>query len=223
MNKTKALIAGMAVLLGGFLYAQEEAYIRELTGTVEVKDPGAAEWRAARTEERLSRNTLISTGFKSTARIVLGNSTVIVRPLTRLSLEEIQNTQGSELVNLYLQTGRVRAEVNPPASGKTDFTIRSPTATASVRGTTFEFNGENLIVDEGKVHVTGGDGSSVYVGAGYQVFSNPETGRTTEVAEAAKERLTPGAPAAAVEDMPETAQITPATLDTGVGMGFDWK
>jgi hypothetical protein len=189
---------------------------------VEVKTPGAPEWRAAKAGEQISKDTVISTGFRSMAYIALGNSTLIVRPLTRLSLEEIQNNQGEESVNLYLQTGRVRAEVNPPVSGKTDFTIRSPTATASVRGTSFEFTGENLIVDAGRVHVTGGDSSSVYVGHGHQVFSNPDTGKTAGAAETARSELTPALPTTAAGDTPtETALIPPAAADTG--FGFDWK
>jgi hypothetical protein len=164
---------------------------------------------------------MISTGFKSTALIALGNSTLLVRALTRLSLEEIQNIEGDESVSLYLQTGRVRANVNPPAGGKTDFTVRSPVATASVRGTSFEFNGENLSVDEGRVHVTGKDGSAVYVGAGHTVFSNPETGRTMGAIDTAKEEMAPALPIAATGSAREPAVITPNTIDTDFGV--EWR
>jgi hypothetical protein len=208
------------MVLGGLLFAQD-AYIKEFSGTMEIKQPGAAEWRAARAGERIQKDTMISTGFKSTALIALGNSTLLVRPLTRLSLEEIQNIEGNESVNLYLQTGRVRVDVNPPTNGKTDFTIRAPTATASVRGTSFEFNGENLIVDEGRVHITGGDGSAVYVGAGHAVFSNPETGRTAGAAETAREELAPALPIAAAESVPEPPAIAPNTMDTDFGV--EWR
>jgi hypothetical protein len=185
----KKILVGTLILLGALLYAQE-AYIREFSGTVEVKTPGASTWRAARTGERISKDTIISTGFKSTALIDLGNSTLIVRPLSRLSLEGLQNIQSNESVNLYLETGRVRAEVSPPASGKTDFSIRTPTVTASVRGTSFAFDGVNLNVDEGQVHFTGGDGIGVYVGAGHQSVSAPETGRTAGAAELFQAELT---------------------------------
>ena len=49
--------------------------------------------------------------------------------------------------------GRVKAEVTPKKGEKADFKIKSPTATASVRGTGFEFDGQNLLVDHGAVQL----------------------------------------------------------------------
>jgi hypothetical protein len=146
-----------------------------------------------------------------------------VQPLTRLSLEEIQNIQGDESVGLYLQTGRVRANVNPPAGGRTDFTVRSPSVTASVRGTSFDFDGINLSVDEGRVHVTGGDSTAVYVGAGHEAAYDPETGKTAGAAEMVKAELTPTLPTAieSKSSIPEPAAIMPAAADTG--FGFRWN
>jgi hypothetical protein len=216
----KGLIAAGLILLGGLLFAQD-AYIQELSGTVEIKQPGEAEWKTAQTGEPIQNATMISTGFKSTALIALGNSTLLVRALTRMNFEEIQNIGRDESVSLYLQTGRVRADVNPPAGGKTDFTVRSPVATASVRGTSFEFNGENLSVKEGRVHVTGKDGSAVYVGAGHAVFSNPETGMTMGPGNVVREELAPPPPIAAGEGVPEPSAITPSMIDADFGV--EWR
>ncbi|MDR3247148.1 MAG: FecR domain-containing protein, partial [Treponema sp.] len=147
MKAAKRLYAAAVLLLcGAALFAQETgtAYIREFTGTVEIKASGAAEWSAAQTGQTLSKDTMISTGFKSTAFIALGNSTMVVRPLTRLTLQEIQNIQGNESVNINLQSGRVRADVKPPENGATSFVVQSPMVTASVRGTSFNFDGLNL-------------------------------------------------------------------------------
>jgi hypothetical protein len=229
MKMMKRLCAGILIIVSGtLLYAQEGvgAYIREYTGTVEVKAPGEADWKAAEPGQQISRDTVISTGFKSTALIVLGNSTLTVRPLTRLSLEEIQNRQGDESVRLDLQTGRVRAEVNPPSGGKIDFTVHSPTATASVRGTTFEFNGMNLNVFEGVVHVSGGDRTGVYVGAGHRAVTDPWTGRTAGAGEMVKAELTPALPETAAESVPAPSAITPAANTPTAGdadVGFDWN
>ncbi|MDR3337250.1 MAG: FecR family protein [Treponema sp.] len=203
----KLVITGMAFVLGAFmLYAQQgaanDAYIREFNGTVEIKAPGVPEWKTAEAGVRISRDTIISTGFKSTALIVLGNSTLTVRPLTRLSLAEIQSSRENESVSLDLHTGRIRAEVNPPPGGKVDFTIRSPSATASVRGTKFDFNEGNLSVTEGQVHITGGDGSGRYVGAGQRTASDPRTGSTSGARETFKSQLAPTLPAAAAAGAP---------------------
>ncbi|MDR1047842.1 MAG: hypothetical protein LBL64_08700 [Treponema sp.] len=54
----------------------QTAVIRELSGTVEVQAPGASEWKAAAIGQTLEKSSLISTGFKSTALVTIGNSTI---------------------------------------------------------------------------------------------------------------------------------------------------
>jgi hypothetical protein len=212
---------GLALLLAGaaFLGAQA-AYIREVRGTVEVRAPGAAEWKAAAAGEALERASLISTGFRSTALITIGNSTLTVRPLTRLSLEEIAASQSGERVTIDLRAGRVRAEVKPPAGGKTDFTVRTPTTTASVRGTVFEFDGIRVKVDEGRVHLGGTNLTGAYVGAGRSTEADPETGKTAAAAERAKEALAPALPAG-VDAAPAIPAAPSRTGD--LEAGFEWK
>jgi hypothetical protein len=82
------LLFVMGVMSAALLGAQT-AVIREISGTVEVKQPGAQGWEAAKEGQRLETASLISTGFRSTALLSIGNSDIAVRPLTRLSLEEI--------------------------------------------------------------------------------------------------------------------------------------
>jgi hypothetical protein len=143
-----------------------EATLKELSGRVEVMMPGSAEWVPAGADMTIAQATLVSTGFRSTAILALGNSTIVIQPLTRLSLEEIIERQGNEQVNVYLRAGRVRAEVRPPAGGKIDFTVRSPIATASVRGTVFDFDTVNLNVAEGRVEFSSTTGSLALVREG---------------------------------------------------------
>jgi hypothetical protein len=205
---------------GSFLYAQEtgQAYIKEFTGKVEIKATETGPWMTVTAGTPVSRDTIISTGFKSTAIVNLGNSTLLIRPLTRLSLAEIQNAQGNETVRVTLQTGRVHADVAAPLGGQTEFTVQSPMVTASVRGTSFDFDGLNLSVNQGRVHVTGSDNSAVYVGAGHRSSSNPKTGRTAGPAQSAKEDLSPSLPAAVVESMP----VPPAIVSDGrVNLNLD--
>jgi hypothetical protein len=222
----KKMMLGLALLLWGtaglFAQAEIEAVIRELSGTVEIKAPGETGWSPARRGQRVTRNTVISTGFKSSALVALGNSTLSVLPLTRLSIEELLRTEGAggEKVDINLWTGRIRVEVKPPAGGTANFTVRSPTATASVRGTSFEFDGIRVSVDEGRVHMTGGDRSGVYVGAGHRVSTDMETGRTTGAAESAREDLTPPAPAG-IDILPEVPAPLPPAGD--IEAGFEWK
>jgi hypothetical protein len=170
-----------------FLWAQA-AIIREISGTVELKPNDQADWIPAKTGDAIAVSAIISTGFKSAAVIAVGNSTLLVRPLTRLSLSELLSRNETETVELNLRTGRVRVEVTPPAGGKTDFTVRAPTATASVRGTVFDIDTLNLRVIEGTVRYEGAaracpvlvnTGQSTWVDSGTGKASNPVTAAET--------------------------------------------
>jgi hypothetical protein len=218
----KRTVFVVVLLMGAvFLGAQTApvAVIRNLAGTVEIKAPGAVEWKAAVVGQTLERASLISTGFRSTALIMIGNSALTVRPLTRLSLEEIAAIQNEEQVVLNLRAGRIRADVRPPVGGKTDFSVRSPSATASVRGTVFDFDGLELSVEEGRVHLGGEAVTGVYIGAGHVTAADTETGKTATVLERVKDALTPALPAGM-----DTVPVVPAAVPVsgGLDIGFDW-
>jgi hypothetical protein len=217
------------VMAGGFLYAQgadapASAFFREVSGTVEIKTAGSTVWVNAAKGDSIEQDTIISTGFRSTALIALGNSTLAVRPLTRLSLEEIIRNQNGEQVNLYLQTGRVRAKVNPPSGGTVDFTVKSPSATASVRGTSFDFDTENLRVEEGRVQYSLANGRRVSVGEQERSYVDEANNRIASPFEAAREDAAPGLPPGSGSGSPvadNAPALTPPQYG-GAGVGFGW-
>jgi len=217
-----------AILLAGLcvcVFAQN-GVIKELSGTVELKHAGAAGYVAATAGAQVKADTIISTGFKSTALLEIGSAVIAVRPLTRLTLTEISASQGMETLNMNLQAGRVRVDVNPPAGAKASLSVSSPTATASVRGTSFYFDTMNVNVREGTVAFKGNKGYTVQVGAGS--FSgvgayNIATGAQTVSNAGLVPQSPPGAGAttgntggtgiASVPDVPEPAKppTTPTT------------
>ncbi|MDR2717131.1 MAG: FecR family protein [Treponema sp.] len=165
-------------LSAGFLFAQApEALIREMSGTVELKTSGSADWIAAREGNRIVKDTIISTGFKSMAILAVGNSTIIVRPLTRLSLAELMNQNETETINVSLSTGRIRVDVNPPAGSMAKFTVQTPTAIAAVRGTSFDMNTAKVRVLKGAVNYRPANGNkkSVMVNAGEESWIDTGT------------------------------------------------
>lgn len=151
------------------------ATIKEVAGKVEYKLP-QQDWRQAKAGDTLTAGTLISTGFKSTAIITSGTATVTVKPVTRLSIDELIQSNGTAKTQLFLKTGRVRAEVKPASGEKADFSVKSPTATASVRGTEFEFDGYSLAVEHGSVLFNSGIGIAYMVGGGrFSTLNNDGT------------------------------------------------
>jgi len=162
-----------------FVFAQTpRAFIREMSGTVEVQAQGSTAWTPARLNDPIRESTIISTGFKSTAIIAVGNSTLLVQPLTRMSLETLMNRDQTETVNLSLNTGRVRVDVKPPAGAKASVSVRTPSATASVRGTVFDLDTVAIHVQEGSVIFQPNSGASrpVTVNAGQTSRIDPASG-----------------------------------------------
>jgi uncharacterized membrane protein YgcG len=167
MKHTPVLIALLASLCIPVVHAQTpEAVIQRVSGKVEIQAPGSPAWVPASAGMVIEAQTRISTWVKSSAVIVWGGATIMVRPVTMLTLEEITVRQGEEQAEIYLHTGRVRAEVTRPRGGTIGFTVQSPMLVASVRGTAFEFDTINLVVFNGEVQYTSMIGSRVLVRAG---------------------------------------------------------
>jgi len=164
------LISSIAV----FTIYSQSGKIRELSGEVEIKIAGAAAFVPAQVGSVVAQDTIVSTGFKSTAIIEVGSNVITVRPLTRLSLSEIQSSADAETLNINLQAGRIRVDVKPPAGTKANTTVQSPSATASVRGTSFDMDIKNLAVNEGRVAWGGADGIAVSVNPGKLTTINSE-------------------------------------------------
>jgi len=187
-------MTAIILLCAACLFAQQNGVIAELTGTVELKAQGQTEFVSAKAGDAVAGNTIVSTGFKSTALIRAGSTVLTVRPLTRLSLSEIMSSAGTETLNVSLQTGRLRVDVNPPAGTKAAMTVQSPTATASVRGTSFEFDTQHLTVLEGTVAFEGGSGGVMLVNAGSTSEIN-ENGKPADPIETFVSELVPPPPA----------------------------
>ena len=191
---TKYLIGMWFLIIIPEIFAQQ-AILRDLSGTVELKFAGSSVWETARKGQSLAEDTIISTGFKSTALIQAGSSLITVRPLTRMILSELRSAAGTETINVGLQTGRVRVDVKPPAGTKTTMSVSGPIATASVRGTVFEFDTINLIVSEGTVEFLSGTSvTSVLIDAGRSSFADEQTGRAALPEETALAELKPELP-----------------------------
>ncbi|MDR2700958.1 MAG: FecR family protein [Spirochaetaceae bacterium] len=208
MKKT-VIIAVLILLCSGLSFAQN-GVIKEISGTVELKRPGAAAFIAAKAGDAVTRDTVVSTGFKSTALIEIGNSVITVRPLTRLSLAELSAAEGTETINVSIQTGRVRVDVTPPAGAKTNMNVRGPSATASVRGTSFDFDTRNLSVQHGTVAFQGSRGRVVLVRAGSSSYVQSD-GRAASPQETSVASLLP-------PPIENNAAASTSTLPAGGGI-----
>lgn len=127
------------------------ATVKSFYGKVKVKLDPASKWSRLNVGQDLPANALVSTGFNSQLVLDLGNATLEVLPLTRMKVEEITASQDKITTSLFLQGGKIKADVEKIEGQVNDFKIKSPVATASVRGTSFEFTGNTLTVYRGLV------------------------------------------------------------------------
>lgn len=132
-----------------------EALVLETDGTVEIRVTSDDEWQPLEEQTVVPVGATISTGFDSSAVVEVGpDAQLNIDSLSRLTIEELIEREGVVESDLELSVGRVRGEVRRTEDRQTDFEVRSPTATASVRGTSFEFDGVNLSVSEGQVEIS---------------------------------------------------------------------
>jgi hypothetical protein len=159
---------GLASLPAFAQATQVKGTFTEITGKVEIQLAGQAAWKPVKVGTVIEKATTISTGFKSTCVIQIGNALVTLKPLSRLRLDNMvaDMAKGITETAIFLVTGKVSAEVAPTQNVVTTFQVMSPTATASVRGTGFEFDGINLRVYHGLVAIASPTGVVRTVGAG---------------------------------------------------------
>jgi hypothetical protein len=228
MNRIlKTLIVILPLLIAPVLHAQE-AVIRDISGTVEYRTAGSDTWAPASRGQSLPMDAVISTSVRSTAIIEIGNVVLTVRPLTRLSILELSRTENTEKIELDLTAGRVRAEIISVEGASTDFTVRSSSATASVRGTEFEFDTINLIVSRGSVDFTALRGGGTYIiDAGRMSFADYTLDRAASPYEADLTELRPRLPIASIRVLPMITRpmITgyeqpSSTVDIDIMAGF---
>jgi hypothetical protein len=96
----------------------------------------------------------------------------------------------TETIGLEMRTGRIRADVSAPTGNKTDFTVKTPMTTASVRGPSFYIDPMNIRVNNGTVRyetLAGmGRASKVQVYAGQNTWLDSDTGKTVNPMQAAE-------------------------------------
>ncbi|MDC7233004.1 MAG: FecR family protein [Spirochaetales bacterium] len=175
------IFTGTAVLLSA-----QTATLGRLSGKVEIQQPGRS-WQAASEGMEVPTNSRISTGFGSEARVVMDNAEITVQPLTRMTLTEYTQSSDTTTTKLFLGSGRIRTDVKRSDQRINDFQVRSPVATAAVRGTSFSFDGIRLRVLEGSVDFSTEGGGKVNVPAGSSSQADPDGGSPVPPAEQKKQ------------------------------------
>lgn len=148
-----AVFAVLAFMAAGQIFA-DDAMVVSLTGKVEVQRDGA--WKALSVGDKVSPGDTVSTGFKSEATFKYETenhtSSIVLGALTRISFDELLSGADNDNVLLSMKSGSVRTTADRASDKKLNFTVKSPVATASVRGTEFTVASDGYITcDRGAV------------------------------------------------------------------------
>ncbi len=130
------LLLGLAMVAS--LGAQSlQATVKEFSGKVEVKPPNG-DWQAVAANMVIDQGSTLSTGFNSRLVLMIGQSQLIVKPLTRLLLDELVKRESTNVTGLTLKVGKVNASVKSPTGEKTEFTVkdRPPRPPCAARSST---------------------------------------------------------------------------------------
>ena len=155
----KKLIISVILSALAFSSFAMQATVVSTKGKAEVQTGGS--WIALKAGDTLDQGSVIQTGFKSEIILKIKESTVTVAPLSRITLqtlaerEGLNGAQGKDETSIFLDTGSLRSNVQKSADRRVGFTVRSPVATASVRGTVFDmkarYRSVNLSTIQGRV------------------------------------------------------------------------
>ena len=155
------------------------ATIAEWKGNIRLSLPGQS-FSYPQRGEQLPRGTVLDTGSGRLLLRLSDGSELLVRPHTRLQVQQPSLTDGSYF---QLLLGRIRAVINKRTGGAVPFELGTPSAVIAVRGTQFdvEVNPRNVTevdVVDGLVEVYGRNatGGSVLLEPGFSTRVGMDSG-----------------------------------------------
>lgn len=136
------LVIGAYAEAGGDPQANDKkeltAQIQEITGTVEVKEPGGQDWAAATKGMKLKKESEICTGYGSGCVLVFQEEKTSIKieiaSLTQVKVDETLRQQGKVDTNIDIKFGTIEFDVKK-GQLEVDMKVSTPNSTTSIRGT----------------------------------------------------------------------------------------
>ena len=174
---TAVILVFVALLVTHFLFVVERiAFVSDLKGTVDVRAPGAKDFTPLSQDSHVQAGSVLRTDSTGEAQIGWADGTRIrVAPNSALTILKcrLDKASGRSESLLKLDAGKIWTRVMRTLQAQSKFEVRTPTATAGVRGTTFSVEvrpdgGTVVSVWEGTVATASG-GATVAVEGGNEV------------------------------------------------------
>ena len=232
MNRAIILLVGLLLIVVVFalvmgqslLVVQRLARVSSVSGSVQVKTPGGSSFIPLRDQALVTSGAVVQTGPGGSATLNwIDGSRLLVGPATTMTVLKCQvNRDTRAETSLFnLTTGNLLVRVRKLLSGQSKFEIRTPTATAGVRGTIFSVQvspaGQTQIaVLEGQVNLDAA-GQTLSVTPGYRAIASADKAEVQRLSAAERARLegTPGAlgPYVALDQPLAGATVAPGLLE----------
>ncbi len=132
-----------------------DAVLSRIKGDVKVQRAGETKWTAATDKMKVSQGDSIRTGAGAEVFVSWNENAVRLGPLSQTKLSTIGGANEKSLVDL--SKGKIFCKVRGKQKNETIFEVRTPIATAGVRGTSFEAAEKSFSVVEGTVSIKSGD------------------------------------------------------------------
>ena len=147
----KRIIAFIISLAAAIVFVSpvvaESAKVTHIVGKVEVNRGG--KWVPLNVSDSVEQSETINTGFNSEAVLKFNGSVFKIAALSRVKLDSLVASENK--VSITVNSGAVRSKVSKPSDGsKAKYTVGTPVAVASVRGTNF------IVTADGSVKCTDG-------------------------------------------------------------------
>ncbi len=118
--------------------------VTEITGDVEYSTDGGKTFQPVSVGMIIHQGDHITTGFESSASLDFGYGTLQIFQITQLRVDEYTNATNLPRTQLHLQVGRVAARIPHTAAIRGDFSVSTPTAYSSIRGSGMVVSYDNI-------------------------------------------------------------------------------
>ena len=175
------LVGAVLIFTSGAASAKQIATLQLLGGAVDVRQGGGGDFQPVTESASLHEGDTVRTGPTGRASIVYFDGSLTRldydTTFTVITLETLNNASGSKVIEGLQEEGSSYNRVAEFADAESRFEVETPTATASVQGTTYALlvddGATTVAVVDGVVETTGND-ASVSVPAGKMVNVDAE-------------------------------------------------
>ncbi|MBI2945195.1 MAG: FecR domain-containing protein [Candidatus Wallbacteria bacterium] len=189
-GRTIHLVAlGLLAIVCAVAVADELARVREVRGDASVRRAQTGQYEDLRGGEVLGPGDFIATDVDSEVTLVLkGGATIRLSELSQIRMTQELLSSDAKKLQLFLRTGSVSTEAPPETLKGTGFSVKTPAATSSIRGTTFTVAhydgfGTEVSYSSGRGHTFGPGGRTLIQAAGQVARAEPRRGIAGPVTE----------------------------------------